>query len=740
MGSRANTLIALSDYDWIEVNQVIRGVRQPTHVPRVDTLNQNARIIQHVLRSSIIPKAGDRVNMTPLLSCVTYLIMSGQSIDEAQLFLDYIFYLSNIGQPSVKRKKNIALGQVICFILEKKYNIVHPDGPSELPLYFTEASFRALFGRDEHVISSDDEPALAPAPRPNQDFYQDMVQRFNRMDQRFDNMEAHLKQQDDLYKEDRVWIREQFDSVNTNIATLNSYFGLFGAPPPPPGQGPSEKQLKREKYREGGRQTYLDMANPRAWLLIDETAKAMVGRMKKERPFLVFPPLNGFSICAGDVVEITGPSPSAKSEILLQANLASVILSSLFHSLAFVPFISLRHRPPFSAFCPGSGTESVSVGWRWWLRTLIWIVVSMCFGLLRWQAKPGNLFISVWQTSSTHGTCWDSDKVSPSNSFMDSQADHLDHELFLSCMKRFLYIRCYNSSEFLAALKASNLHLYAENCSCINILILSNMRMHCNSWILHLSYSSNLLIHYPLLSSFDISSQLRRVSSLIFEYQIVYEALCLEPFCYNWSMKLTVHHCSTSSREGLGVSLYILIIDSIGAFHWNDRASQPLTKDGNTWEKLSLEKLTENVVQEIKKIQGVQPLIVLASKATIFGSATPTIHAHRGHSEGLKNKNKDVGKNFLYREYMSPVWQSLVNRKVFVGISDVVSSDGRNGEFPTYVCEWIQPHEDHLMASVWFHNFRIDKKSCRWPPHRWFISVPSSLKPLGAYLHNDLSW
>ncbi|PKU72906.1 DNA repair protein XRCC2 like [Dendrobium catenatum] len=111
--------------------------------------------------------------------------------------------------------------------------------------------------------------------------------------------------------------------------------------------------------------------------------------MEKERPSLVFPPLNHFSIRAGDVVEITGPSPSAKSEILLQANLASVILSSLFHSLAFVPLISLRHRPPFTAFCRGSGTESVSVGWRWWLRTLIWIVVSMCFGLLSLALLPG---------------------------------------------------------------------------------------------------------------------------------------------------------------------------------------------------------------------------------------------------------------------------------------------------------------------------------------------------------------
>ncbi|KAI0511775.1 hypothetical protein KFK09_012407 [Dendrobium nobile] len=330
------------------------------------------------------------------------------------------------------------------------------------------------------------------------------------------------------------------------------------------------------------------MENPRAWLLVNETAKAMFGRMEKERPSLVFPPLNHFSIRAGDVVEITGPSPSAKSEILLQAAI-HCILPWEWNGICF------------------RGLEMV----------VAYIDLDCRFDVLRLAQVLKLRIMSAY--GSTHGTCRDSDKVSPRNSFMDSQADHLDHELFLSCMKRFLYIRCYNSSEFLAALK-------------------------------------------------------------------------------------TVHHGSTSSREGLGVSLYVLIIDSIGAFHWNHRACQPLTKDGNTWEKLSLEKLTENVVQEIKNIQDVQPLIVLASKATIFGSATPTIHAHRGHSEGLKNKNKDVGNNFSYREYMSPLWQSLVTKKAFVGISDVVSSDGRNGEFPTYVCEWIKPHEDHLYKFVVRNN------------------------------------
>ncbi|XP_028553442.1 DNA repair protein XRCC2 homolog isoform X5 [Dendrobium catenatum] len=292
------------------------------------------------------------------------------------------------------------------------------------------------------------------------------------------------------------------------------------------------------------------MANPREWLLVNETAKAMVDRMEEERPSLFFPPLNRFSIRAGDVVEITGPSPSAKSEILLQAAI-HCILPWEWNGICF------------------RGLEMV----------VAYIDLDCRFDVLR--LAQVQLMVPVGtQTKSLPGIA-----------------------------------------------------------SWIHKLI---------TWIMN----------------------------------------CFYP---------TVHHGSTSSREGLGVSF-------IGAFHWNHRACQPLTKEGNTWEKLSLEKLTENVVQEIKNIQDVQPLIVLASKATIFGSATTTIHAHRGHSEGLKNKNKDVGKNFSYREYMSPLWQSLVTKKAFVGISDVVSSDGRNGEFPTYVCEWIKPHEDHLYKFVVRNN------------------------------------
>ncbi|PKU72932.1 hypothetical protein MA16_Dca007495 [Dendrobium catenatum] len=88
-----------------------------------------------------------------------------QPIDEAQLIIDYIHGLLEIGHVSHKRKKNIALGHLVTYILKKKYNFVHPGALLELPIYFTDPSFRALFGRDDASEKPKGEGG-APAPAP----------------------------------------------------------------------------------------------------------------------------------------------------------------------------------------------------------------------------------------------------------------------------------------------------------------------------------------------------------------------------------------------------------------------------------------------------------------------------------------------------------------------------------------------------------------------------------------------
>ncbi|KAL0917744.1 hypothetical protein M5K25_012830 [Dendrobium thyrsiflorum] len=243
-GDRLHTLIQEADISWSLVNDTLRGNKDKVHQPRVYTLLQNARIIQHVLRSSIIPKAGDRVNITPLLSLVTHLIMTNTPFDEAQLILDYIHSLSDIRHPQIKRKKNIALGHLVCYILEKKYNLIYPEPPTEEPIFFTNASFRSLFhdptveGEDSE---GDKEAPSEPAPVPNQNAFHDIIQRFDTMEtnfgQRFDQIDLHMKTQEDRHNLDMAWIRGQTDYINQNVAMINSYFTAFN-PQPPSDQDP----------------------------------------------------------------------------------------------------------------------------------------------------------------------------------------------------------------------------------------------------------------------------------------------------------------------------------------------------------------------------------------------------------------------------------------------------------------------------------------------------------------------
>ncbi|KAL0904281.1 hypothetical protein M5K25_026369 [Dendrobium thyrsiflorum] len=182
--------------------------------------------------------------MTPLLSTVTYLIITGTPFDEAQLIPDYIYNVTDIRHPQSKRQKNVALGHLISYILEKKYNLINPVPPTELPIFSTNASFLALFNQDQGSEGDDfgeeGAPAQGPAPAPgsDQNFYQDMIQRFDRMETRFDQIENHMNMQDASYNEDMGWVCGQIESINMNVASINSYYTMFNMPPPPD-QGPS---------------------------------------------------------------------------------------------------------------------------------------------------------------------------------------------------------------------------------------------------------------------------------------------------------------------------------------------------------------------------------------------------------------------------------------------------------------------------------------------------------------------
>ncbi|KAL0921335.1 hypothetical protein M5K25_008397 [Dendrobium thyrsiflorum] len=124
----------------------------------VTTLVLDACIIQNILRNSIIPKAGDRINITPILSLITYLIMSQ---------IDF-----NAADPKHKRIPNLALEHSIAFILETKYNFQFLTLSDHFRVFYFDTSFHVIQSAThchahylEHEVDEHEE-GLAPIPTP----------------------------------------------------------------------------------------------------------------------------------------------------------------------------------------------------------------------------------------------------------------------------------------------------------------------------------------------------------------------------------------------------------------------------------------------------------------------------------------------------------------------------------------------------------------------------------------------
>lgn len=162
----------------------------------------------------------------------------------------------------------------------------------------------------------------------------------------------------------------------------------------------------------------------------------------------------------------------------------------------------------------------------------------------------------------------------------------------------------------------------------------------------------------------------------------------------------TVHSQSEARSEVLGVGIYFLMIDSIGAFYWIDRGSQPIRESkGKT---RSLQSITETVVQEIHKFLQLQPVLVLVTKAPIYGEGITTANDfQRGTSKYmsddsivLRYSRQEEERNISFREYMPSVWQSFVTHRI--KLQDLVqeaelSSVQENEVLSIHTSEWVQP-------------------------------------------------
>ncbi|XP_047329998.1 DNA repair protein XRCC2 homolog [Impatiens glandulifera] len=270
------------------------------------------------------------------------------------------------------------------------------------------------------------------------------------------------------------------------------------------------------------------------WIRGDETALKMLTRVQRERPLLLLPPLHKVPLRLGNIVEIAGPSPSSKTQILLQAAINCILPKEW---------------------------KGVSYGGLGHL--VIFFDLDCRFDVLRLSQ------LLKYQIMKANGLRNVKEEDPISSSKMN------DKELFDSCMRRFLYMRCYSSSEFLASLK-------------------------------------------------------------------------------------TVQYQVQKERDKHGHDVKFLMIDSIGAFYWIDRASTSLPVIDINRKRRSLQTVSESIVQEIRKLLVVNPMLVLATKTTSLG----------------------------YRETMPSIWQSFVTHRVFVRDSDHVSNS-RNCR--SYRLEWLLP-------------------------------------------------
>ncbi|CAH8303857.1 unnamed protein product [Eruca vesicaria subsp. sativa] len=315
----------------------------------------------------------------------------------------------------------------------------------------------------------------------------------------------------------------------------------------------------------------------RDWIRSDETAAQMLSRVLGDRTLLLLPPLHRVPLRAGNVVEITGSSPTAKTQILIQSAITCILPKTW------------------------NGVHYGGLG-----KLVLFLDLDCRFDVMRLSDMLKCRLLEANRLG--NGAWWQLEKsnVKTCRSAQDKAKIVYDEELYVSCMKRFLYLRCYDSLELLSSLKT---------------------------------------LHYRI-----------------------------------------------RLQEACGSQVGVLMIDSIGAFHWTDRLSSSLALDKNNRKSLSLTNVVETIVQEMKKLMQVHSLVVIATKATIYEEKYPTNENNRKLSSNndLSGNASSKAQQPPFREFMPSSWQAFVTHKIFIRKSGDHQSSGQN-TLSAYSLEWLQP-------------------------------------------------
>ncbi|XP_078182301.1 homolog of X-ray repair cross complementing 2 (XRCC2) isoform X2 [Carex rostrata] len=313
---------------------------------------------------------------------------------------------------------------------------------------------------------------------------------------------------------------------------------------------------------------------PREWIRCDESGREMVSRVLSERPFIVpVPPLHRVPLRLGNIVEISGPSNSAKSQVLVQ----TVVHFIMPKEWGGIQFGGLERKAVF--FDLDCRFDVLRLSQLLTHRINETCVDYNFFGCNFYSFSPFIVIIKL--------------TIFCSGSISKAAFDKLFH----SCMNRFLYVCCYSSCEFLSSLK-------------------------------------------------ELRYQIQR------------------------------------KDEAVGSGVHFLLIDSIGAFHWIDRSNQ--LRGVCKGKSISPQSFQEAIVHELHELLLLQPLLVLATKATFLRTETPNEFQRSSIS------NISGERNLFFREYMPAVWQSLVTHRIQLHSSDECLSNGSE-PISNYTSEWLQP-------------------------------------------------
>ncbi|KAK8939724.1 hypothetical protein KSP40_PGU005376 [Platanthera guangdongensis] len=106
---------------------VLHGNSSKTLIQSTATLTENARLVQEILRQTILLKSGDTRKIIAQLSYVIYMILEREPFDVADFILSIVPCSFRLKSPNWKKLKNRPLGAVIQWILYKKYTWIDPE-------------------------------------------------------------------------------------------------------------------------------------------------------------------------------------------------------------------------------------------------------------------------------------------------------------------------------------------------------------------------------------------------------------------------------------------------------------------------------------------------------------------------------------------------------------------------------------------------------------------------------------